>query len=707
MAHDLKSLEDLNLKKPIYFLPKDDIINEVYIPCLKLSDRYDCMTAFFHNNSFKELAFGISDFINNQNGVMRLLISPYLSIEDQEALHLGCKDSEETLKNFLTKIYGDKIINSSSLEQHTLKCLAYLISCNRISIKVVCMKGGLFHPKVKIFSHKALSIVVHGSDNFTAAGLKKNIEQVTVIRSWINQENYELINIIKNQFNDFWNNLVDDDIFIFELPEAIKMNILNKFNSSTPPTNDDFLLALEKENDYMNNNKINSNFIIPEYLNYTIGDFKHQGEAVGKWIASNYRGILEMATGSGKTITSLIAANKLFNFINSQLLIIISVPTLPLINQWYDESCKFGLKPITFSSEKTKKEKIYLLNKIVRNLRYEISMVECIIITNNFLVSEDFRSIIKNLNKSIMLIADEVHNLGTALFYNEAPEFIEYRLGLSATPIRQYDEIGTDKILNFFGDIVYQFTLQDAIGKCLVPYNYHVHVVLLTETEADKWMEITSELKKLGWTDKNNDFESKIDNYINKLLRDRRLIIEQSERKIAVLKDLLIKNNPKTIKHTLIYTSDKYHKQLELVNKLLKDDLKIKFHQITSHESGMKGLTTKILEDFSHGEKIQIITAMRVLDEGVDIPAIKTAYILASTTVRRQWIQRRGRVLRKSNGNTKEIAEIHDFFVIPPKNYPLDKIINSELDRIFEFAKTARNAMSENGPIDTIKEFIK
>jgi superfamily II DNA or RNA helicase len=313
---------------------------------------------------------------------------------------------------------------------------------------------------------------------------------------------------------------------------------------------------------------------------------------------------------------------------------------------------------------------------------------------------------VSGLAAARLLIGDEVHNLGRESFVSNPPAFFEHRLALSATPVRQYDPDGTEAVFDFFGEVVYKFTLRDAIGRCLVEYDYYLHPVALTEMEMDLWKEITARIRQNAWRQTDNQ----PDEYLAKLFRDRRLLLETAEDKIETLSRLLDQENLNTLRHTLIYASDKEPRQLDAVNSLL-NQKGVLFHQLTAEETADRRQTRQIIEAFQGGD-IQVLTAKRVLDEGVNIPQISKAFILASTTVERQWIQRRGRLLRTCKETGKTHSVINDLLALPPSlDTTIDgdarALIRSELRRAQEFASLARNAGKADGPLPLIHKLVK
>ena len=411
-----------------------------------------------------------------------------------------------------------------------------------------------------------------------------------------------------------------------------------------------------------------------------------------------------MATGSGKTITSMIAAHRLYEE-NKPLLIVVAAPYVPLIEQWCDEIEPFGLKPINLTTVGGATNRARELQKLNRRLRTGLSNVEIIVVSHDTLCTSEFRAAVEAFDCSHLLIADEVHNLGRSSFIDDPPVFFEHRLGLSATPIRQYDEEGTEALSEFFGPVAFRYTLEEAIGCCLVEYDYYVHPVLLTTTEMDEWFELTGKIKQNVW----RSDAGKPDEYLAKLMRDRRALLETASCKISALATLLNEEDTGSLRHALVYTTDKEPKQLNDVNKLLRDK-GIMFHQLTSEETVRRAQTKQIIKSFQEGE-IQMLTAKRVLDEGVNVPQICKAFILASTTIERQWVQRRGRLLRTCSAINKTHSVIHDLVALPPDmEGGLDPeartLVRSELRRAQEFARLARNAGRPDGPLATIGKMV-
>ena len=694
--------------RPLYILPKEPVAKEVLIPSFKSATQVDCMMGFFSSEVLVSLAPGLATFINLSNESLRLIISPLLRAEDREAIENGIVSPEDIANVALE----DFVVTENAIAQHTLKCLSWLLRSGRVEIKIALMKDALFHPKVWLFREGNDVIAAHGSSNMTYAGIEKNIEQVSISKSWEDTNQSYITEKFCDQFRQLWTNY-DETCTVIPIPQAIEENLLKTYNSDIPPTEAEFHTLYEEKTGSIDESSASYNydklsrppFAIPSYLRYEDGPFEHQGEAIKAWCEAGYHGILEMATGSGKTIASMICAHRLYN-VEKPLLIVVAAPYIPLIQQWCDEISPFGLKAVNLTEAHGAKGRATELSKLKRRLRFGSSDVEIVVVTHRTLCNNDFKTELETFDYKTLLIADEVHNLGSEGFITDPPDFFDYRLGLSATPIRQYDEEGTEQLFSFFGPIIFQFTLEEAIGRCLVEYEYYVHPVELTEDEMEEWYDLTEKIGKNAWRqeDENSD-----DEYLMNLLIKRRALLETAENKVAALEEVLTEENLGKLRYTLIYTSDKAPQQLKDVNALLNKH-GICFHQLTYEETGNRKETSQIIQSFQEGT-LQVLTAKRVLDEGVNIPEIEKAFILASTTVERQWIQRRGRLLRTCHETGKTHSAIHDFIALPPDLDNIDayarSLIESELKRIQAFAGFAMNAGRVDGPLNIIDHLVK
>jgi DNA phosphorothioation system restriction enzyme len=415
----------------------------------------------------------------------------------------------------------------------------------------------------------------------------------------------------------------------------------------------------------------------------------YQQQAVSNWFKHHGRGTLKMATGSGKTITALAIATQLYQQIGLQVLIIIC-PFRHLVSQWGRECEKFNLQPI-LACESIHKWQSKFAHQLARINTHQQQFLT-VITTNETLVSEGFQSQLKYLPDRTLIIGDEVHNLGAKKRESSLPRNVGLRLALSATPERHYDEIGTQNILDYFGDILQpEFTLKDAIEQgALVHYLYYPILVELTESESERYLQLTRAIsRKLIY----NSSEESETTDITPLLMQRARLIGAAANKLVALKTLM--ETRLDTSHTLFYCGDGSSdstQQLTAVTHLLGNQLGYRVNTYTAATALPD--REHLRQQFESGA-LQGLVAIRCLDEGIDIPAIKHAVILASSTNPRQFIQRRGRILRPDPG--KDRATLYDMIVLPPE---LDRetlaiernLLKRELLRLMEFADLADNA---------------
>ncbi|NJL62448.1 MAG: DNA phosphorothioation system restriction enzyme [Methylacidiphilales bacterium] len=432
----------------------------------------------------------------------------------------------------------------------------------------------------------------------------------------------------------------------------------------------------------------------------------YQRQAITNWFANNGRGTLKMATGSGKTITALAIACELYKQINLQVLLIVC-PYRHLVTQWQRECQKFNLQPIL--AFETARNWHNELSTQLYNINSGSQQFLTLITTNSSFMGESLRSQLKYLPERTLIIGDEAHNLGATKLEESLPRAVGLRLGLSATPERYFDEDGTRSLLDYFGEVLQpEFTLKDAINQgALVHYLYYPILVELTESESITYSRLTHKIgKALLYKERENlDLDSleKAED-ITYLLMQRARLIGAAENKLHALRELMRNRHETT--HTLFYCGDgsmesssvypshnqsNLH-QLKEVARILGTELNYRISTYTAQTS----LTEResLRKQFESGE-LQGLVAIRCLDEGIDIPAIQTAVILASSSNPRQFIQRRGRVLRPHPG--KERATIFDMIVLPPdldrKTLEVERnLLKKELRRFVEFADLADNS---------------
>lgn len=702
---------------PVYEIPDDDLVGEVLIPAMESASQVRIGSGFFSSSCLAQIAAGLAAFIENSSGPLQLLISPEISADDRNAIERGIKQPEEVIEESTERLLIDARLSESALVLHTLDCLSYLVASNRLDLRFVLMRQGMYHKKLWLFDGDTGWSAVHGSGNLTTRGLLVNGEQMTVDRPWMDGGSAQIrVALLVGQWERQWNNESPHSLTL-AAPQGLRF-AGRRANEDVVPTVKDFWDAWRKDFEAGREPPLPPHYRagpshtlqVPAHMDWRTGPYGHQGRAVDAFLAANGRGVFEIATGGGKTKAALIAATQLQIQHRGPMLVMILVPSTPLMLQWTDDVHTFGIDPILPSRVPGQKRR-GLFEEVRAGLGGGDPRTEVVIATNKlFFQDEACRELVESLpaDTLTMLIGDEMHNLGTPTFLSNPPKRFDKRLGLSATPVRQYDPDGTDRLFDYFGRPVFEFSLAEAIESgCLTRYRYHLHEVELSVDEMDKYAELTERLRAAGFRH-TDDGQTMVSNTIvERLLRERRAVLEQASAKISALRRLLVDAGPRAVQRTLIYTSAKAtildkERQINKVNTLL-SDLGIVSHQFTSAETS-RAHADDLLDRFGRGD-YQVLTAMKVLDEGIDIPQTDTAYLMASSTVRREWVQRRGRILRVSPG--KGVATLHDFLVVPPD--PDSKhgraVLRGELIRAEEFASLAVNEWDDDGPRSVLSAY--
>ena len=689
------NLKDLKLEYR-YRTGRNNLVADFFNPCLMNAVEYRRTAGFFSASSLVSLTRGLESLLNN-GGSMKLIVSPILSVEDINAIKSGYEKRDIIEKNCIAEIA--KINWDSGAE-----ALAWLIANNKLDIKIALRKninhqGGIYHEKMGIIKDEQNDyIAFSGSPNESITAHEFNFESIDVDFSW-----NDIRGVAKeklNEFNELWNDTTNG-LEVIEFSEAAKRKLLQRREYSNE---EDFIQSCKNKKIITSPKEKVKEPSIPDFIVLR----EYQKDAIMNWFENDCRGMFKMATGTGKTITALAATAKLIEAHkakNRAITIIIVCPYKHLVTQW-DKECKnFNIKNIKCFDSRSKWFEQANIESLSLNKEYKYT---CLITTNATFSLDSFQAILGKINSDLLFIVDEAHNIGSKKQLNLLPEKANYRLALSATPERWFDEKGTEGIIDYFGKAVIEFGLKEALAaEFLTPYYYYPHLVELTDDERYNYNKISKQLGIL-FSKKTQTKQDKKN--IEMLLIKRSRICASAFNKTKILFQLMKEKGYVNKKHILIYCGDgqvedefddeESIKQTHLVIETLGKEFGMKIHPFTANENMSEREDLK--ERFSNGD-LQALVAIRCLDEGVDIPAIKTAFILASSTNPRQFIQRRGRVLRKSDG--KEFAEIYDFIIVPPiENISDDSSFNTErnmfqkeLIRINEFAELAENGAQAKG----------
>ena len=689
----MKGLRSLPLEIS-YRSGRNDLVGDFLIPCLEQSVLYRRAAGYFSSHGLALAARGVAKLIS-QGGEMRLVVSPCLQPDDVEALQKAM-DQPVSLLRTISARYLEEV--EDAIVKDRLNALAWLAAAGHLKIKLALpvdssgvVKRGIYHEKVGIFTdQEAEHVAFNGSANETAGGLLENFESIDVYRSW-NDPDGRIGEKIAN-FEAMWANATPG-LYTIDFSEAGR-DLLESFRDpDNPPVGFRHSKCSEEAR---------REFFRPP-PGFKLRDY--QGDAIRAWSKNGGQGILAMATGTGKTVTALYLASKVAEK-NSPMVLIVVCPFLNLCKQWMREMAAFGLRPLACYEGKDRWQPKF--EDGYQRLALGLSSVHAIVTTNATFQSEAFQSYLRPHVAGVprqhhLLIADEVHNLGAKAVSEILPQGIKLRLGLSATPERHLDPEGTTAVLSYFGDVIYEFGIQQAIAEGrLCRYRYHPLLVNLTEDEAMAYAEITARLGPLlAGSEKNPELGQTAMN----LLIKRARLLGSAENKIEVL-DQLLKTLPEKPSKAIFYcgdgsTTDKVTdeevRQIQAVSRLLGERHGLRVRNFTYRESPAE--REEILRDLSSGF-LDGVVAIRCLDEGIDLPDLRMGFLLASSTNPRQFVQRRGRLLRNAEG--KKFAEIYDFVIAPPDPggeiddaaFNIERsLLKRELKRIEEFCNTA-----ENGP---------
>ena len=688
------ALTDLSLKRE-YRSYKNNVVKEFYIPVLKEAILYRRAVGFFTSEALVEISKGISGLIENE-GHIQLIVSPILNKEDIEAIEQGYNSREIVEKSLLREMKDPQDAN----DKERLAWISYLISISRLDIKVAFTKKlsskAMFHEKMGIVSDMYDShIAFTGSMNETVNAFFNNYESFDVYCSW-NEYEKERVQDKIDAFEKIWNN-TENNLDVIDFPKAAREKLLK--------------YKVEKIDSQLDKNLADAYRCERNEVKFGINEdielYDYQKEAILEWENQGYRGIFDMATGTGKTFTGLGAATWLLKN-NKRLAVIIVCPYQHLVEQWVEDIERFGFRPvIAFSSSPQKKWKERLKDEVI-DFNLEIEDTFCLVTTNATYTSKYVQEQIGKIEGDILIVVDEAHNFGAMRLSRYLRDDIKYRLALSATLERHGDEEGTQALYSYFGNKCIEYDLKRAIDEDkLTKYYYHPIIVSLSNDELEKYRELSAKISKACKF--NEDGRAELSEAAKTLLIQRSRIVAGAIEKIAVLKELMkdyVNDN-----QILVYcgatkpynpaldeseSDDEGERQIVMISKMLGLELGMAVRHFTSNESAKE--REEIKAQFAETNPYQALIAIKCLDEGVNIPSIKTAFILASSTNPKEYIQRRGRVLRKYPG--KDYAVIYDFVTLPRPLNEVDayednkseiSLARREIARMKEFGYISQN----------------
>jgi len=707
--------------------------------------QFDLLLGFFASSAISVLSDGFAVFLYN-GGRMRLVINDILSEEDKKAINRG--HTEKYLPAFDLSNLSDIIATLSERDKHFFDCLAWLIQNERIEIKIIAPRNeiGISHTKCGVFSDGLNKVAFDGSCNFSKSALIDNLESLSAYCDWDGGTDKARVMNIEETFNNTFNGGNENVRYLS--PDKIKTSISSSFGQKelTQLLKDECSLLSQKRNAVLPSSILHIlekahkrvTEIIQRQEETTIVTNVHDEEprfpypapkdyqiqAFENWRANKQKGLFAMATGTGKTITSLNCLLEIYKR-NGYYKALILVPTIALVEQWERECRKFNFK------------NIYKVCSRIPGWRHDISGLKMMEMTatesttHSYIIISTYSSfcrptVFQDLNgfprQKILLIADEAHNMGSGLMLQKL-NLISYlrRIGLSATPERQFDTGTNEALQRFFGcsdnEYTFSYTMEQAIQNgALCEYYYYPHIVHLTDSEMLDYIEVSSKIAKImGYTDDDSQ------DILMRLLLKRKRIIHKAANKKEAFREIITKRwqEKGNLKYSLIYVpegmkprgqkadvyelEDDIYDNSDVINiddedKHLIDEYTaivrdvhphVMVRQFTSESNDRE----EMLKEYAEGN-IDVLTSMKCLDEGVDVPRSEFAVFCSSTGNPRQFIQRRGRVLRLHPD--KRYAVIHDLIVVPDyfseDTYNLEKsLILGELKRVREFASLSKN----------------
>lgn len=684
------SLIDLNIKSEYRSLI-DNVVDDFYVPVLKESVLYQRAVGFFSSSALIAISKGVEGLISN-GGKIQIIASPRLSQEDIDEIRKGYEVRKVLERALLRGIETHNSVEDTS----RLSYIASLIANGVLDIKIAFLSTNneiaMYHEKMGIMNDtEGNAVAFSGSMNESENAFSANYESFDVFCSWTNEK--ERVFQKQMAFQAIWNDY-EPGVETIDFPEAVKDRIY-AFNNSL------------RRNSGLKTPEENS---LPEDAMFLPPDFKirpYQESAIQNWKENGYCGIYDMATGTGKTLTALASIEQLFSDNHKRLGVVIVCPYQHLVEQWVEDIVRFGIKPIVGYSSSSQKSWKKNLAQAVRSFNLRVSDFFCFITTNASFVTKTVQDQIGILSEDIVFVVDEAHNMGATNYRRYLPDNIKYRLGLSATIDRHNDESGTTALAEYFGKKCIAYSLKDAIdSQMLTRYYYYPVLTYLDQDELSDYLSITGQLAKA--IHKKNG-KVVLTERAKQLLIKRSRVVAGARGKLPELQRQIAPHIDD--KHILVYCgattvrdeddADFSKRQIDLVADLLGNTLNMRVGRFTSQESAQE--RAQIREAFAEGNALQVLVAIKCLDEGVNIPSIKTAFILASSTNPKEYIQRRGRVLRKFPG--KEFAVIYDFITLP---FPVNTIatqnstiidstkglIKRELIRMMDFADIAENPSS-------------
>jgi len=649
--------KDLDIKISYISKGENNISDAFLNPALKCTKEYKRSVGFFSSSAFDAVMEGILALARN-SGRMKLIASPQLSEEDIQAINLGYDQKNALIADVFTRDFEKEIEKISDIR---LQFLVDLIRNGILDIKIaITHDTGIYHDKLGVLTDfSGNKIVFYGSSNSSYSGYKSNYEKIRISKGWdLGFE--EIVEEEEKEFDELWKGS-NPYVKVLDYTKTAEENLLKVIKkraiTSKPPD--------IKLRDY-------------------------QEDAIKSWVKNNYQGFYVMATGTGKTWTAIFSAKELVK--DHPALVVICAPYKHLVKQWSEdvEAAFPDAKIILVSSENPNWDK-QITNEIIRS-KYNQDEQIIIISTIASFKMKRFDDEIQKYNGDRLLIVDEAHR-----FTDRSEELHStyiFMLGLSATPFSGTSASKGNELMKFFGGQVFNLPIEVALDKgFLVPYYYYPIYVYSTKEEEERFNKYTQIISSCFKSGRCIDPDLLV-----KTLRNRLRVISMAEEKQTRIQDIISKVRESD--HFVVYCGDgklfdettgEELRHIQSIKKVL-SQYEFKPSQFTATENIHERM--QLVDSFNKGE-ISALAAIRCLDEGINIPSIKSALILSSNDDYREFVQRRGRILRTYKD--KKNARIYDVIVLP--NYDAKQWALIELRRFHEYAKLALNWQELQGQL--------
>lgn len=634
------SLKDVEIR-PEYNSVVDDVYRDFFNPVLGQSRQCARIGGRFTSRNLAACAEGMQEFIM-ADGTMKLAMLPEFKEEDIGAINRGTRGAPDVLSDGWIRDMSE--IREKFVEDH-VRALAWMLASGNLEIRIVIPVGRdgriIAHAPLEesqVFKRKT---GIFWDADRNAVSFSGNIEfddkllgeyyHFRAYRGWDPGER-KYVEKDYGEFRRYWDGPQDPGgggLRSMPLPDAVRDRLIR----IAPKSRSEIRLQS-----------------MPKLRPY-------QREAVGEWARAGHRGVFEMATGTGKTFAAIGCINEVRRG-GRKTLVVVACPFDNLERQWQAALERWGIGAQVTSGNARWHTR--MRDGLAAFRKSDQSDILVVITSYSTLRSEKFLRSVERCGVDAMLVADEVHNAGSAALLAGLSGAYGYRLGLSATIERYFDPGGTAALRSFFGDTVFAMGLEQAI-ECgfLVGYNYHPAYAELAEDEYLAYKKYTRTIAML-WSSK----DPKDRHRLEAALHMRSRIVLNAASKLEWFREWIAGGGGE-VKYTLVYCSES---QMPEVKRMLSESGVVN-REITAANPQDPLRRAGILREFSDG-LYGAIVANRVLDEGADVPAARTCVMLASTGNPKQFIQRRGRVLRQfpqgyRDGSRKDHADIYDVIIMP------------------------------------------